>query len=166
MPNRTIKSSAHASGQILRDALGSLFALELFAPSQSIYLISPWITDFVLLNNSFGQFRVLLPENEGSIRLSVVLNGLVSQGTDIYVITRPYENHDFLSRLDNAIRLKLAPNLHEKTLLTDHFYLRGSLNFTYSGLNRNDEHAELSTDRDDLAQARVAAKAVWEGLPA
>jgi hypothetical protein len=166
MPNRVIKSTAYASSRTLNDALSSLFVLELFAPSNRIYLISPWITDFTLLDNRFGQFRTLLPEYNGQVRLSVILNTLAEQGTTIYVLSRPDTSRDFVARLHPYIQRRVSPDLHEKSLLTDHFYLRGSMNFTYSGLNRNEEHIELSTTPTDIAQASVAAEAFWRGVAA
>jgi hypothetical protein len=166
MPNRVIKSTAHAAGQTLSDTLRSLFALELFAPSQIIFLTSPWITDFVVLDNSFGQYRALLPDVNGQVRLSAMLNSLAEQGTTIRILNQTNTSRDFLQRLHPSIQCKARQNLHEKSLLTDHFYLRGSMNFTHSGLNRNDEHVELSTESDDLAQARVAAQALWQEVSA
>lgn len=161
MPLRIIKSGSHASGQILRDTISSIFALELFAPSRAIYLISPWITDAAFMTNDFGQFRVLLPDVEGITRLSVILNALASHGCRVHILTRPQESEDFLLRLDPSIERKVSARLHEKSLTTDHFYLRGSLNFTYMGLNRNDEHVEISTDVETLAIAQVHAKTIW-----
>ena len=166
MPNRTIKSNAHASGQMLSYTLSSLFALELFAPSPAIYVVSPWISDFPLLDNAFGQFRALIPENEGRVRFSAVLNALQAQGTVIHVLTRPTSSQDFVFRLHPDIHRKVAPNLHEKSLLTAHFYLRGSLNLTYMGVNRNDEHVELSSDAGDIAQALVNVQLLWEATTA
>lgn len=162
MPNRIIKSTAHAAGMALYDALGALFALELFAPSEVIFLISPWISDFVVLDNAFGQFRTLLPEDTGQVRLSALLNALADQDTAIHVLTREGVSRDFMQRLSPEIRYKTRQNLHEKTLLTDHFFFRGSMNFTHSGLTRNDEHIELSTEPNDLAQAWVASRMLWE----
>ena len=166
MPNRVIQSTAHAAGQTLSDTLGSLFALELFAPSQTIFLTSPWITDFVVLDNTFGQFRALLPEVSGQVRLSAMLNALAEQGAAIRILTQTNTSRDFLQRLHPDIQCKARQNLHEKSLLTAHFYLRGSMNFTHSGLNRNDEHVELSTEPGDLAQARIAAQALWREVSA
>lgn len=164
MPNRVIKSTAHAAARTVNDVLRSIFALELFSPSKAIYLISPWITDFALLDNAFGQFRVLLPEENDNVRLSSFLNALVEQGSSIYVLSRPGLSNDFLMRLHPNIERKTTPSLHEKSFLTDHFYLRGSMNFTHSGLNRNDEHVEVTTELADLAQARIAAQTLWEGI--
>jgi hypothetical protein len=166
MPNRMIRSTAHAAAHTLADVLASMFALELFAPSRAIYLISPWISDFVVLDNTFGQFRTLLPEYNDTIRLSSLLSALATQGTDIYVLTRPSASRDFIMRLHSSIQHKGLASLHEKSLLTDHFYLRGSMNFTYSGLNRNDEHVELTTEDEALAQARVNILSFWQGVAA
>lgn len=171
MPNRTIKSTAHNQSVQLIHAMSSLFVLELLAPSKAIYLFSPWVTDVPLLDSAFGQFRPLLPENEQEkARLSTILNKLAERGSQIYVMTRPKakrgENYTdlFLSRLGDAIQRKYVPTLHEKGLVTDHFYFRGSMNFTYSGVNLNDEHSELSTEPDVIAQALINARQRWESV--
>lgn len=164
MPNRVIKSTAHAAGRTVSNVLCSILAVELFAPSKTIYLVSPWISDFAVVDNAFGQFRALLPEANDNVRLSSVLNALAEQGSSIYVLSRPGLSDDFSLRLHPNIQRKTKPNLHEKSFLTDHFYLRGSMNFTYSGLNRNDEHVEVTTESADLAQARIAIQTLWEGI--
>ncbi len=166
MPNRVIKSTAHAAGRTVSDVLRSIFALELFAPSETIYLISPWITDFAVVDNAFGQFRALFPEANDNVRLSSVLNSLADQGSLIRVLSRPGVSNDFILRLHSNIQRKTKPNLHEKSFLTDHFYLRGSMNFTFSGLNRNDEHVEVTTEPTDLAQAHIAIQTLWEEIDA
>lgn len=129
-------------------------------------MVSPWVSDFPLLDNAFGQFRALIPEYEGRVRLSTVLNALQAHGTAIYVLTRPHDSQDFVLRLHPDIHRKVAPSLHEKSLLTAHFYLRGSMNLTYMGVNRNDEHVELSSDAGDITLALVNVQLLWEATPA
>jgi hypothetical protein len=165
MPNRIIKSNSHSNSSQLIEILSSIFALELLSPSKSVYLYSPWITDVTLINNAYGQYRSLIPESEQSkIRLSSLLNILSERSTRIFILTRPDSKNTgtFLTRLSELIHCKFNPNLHEKILVTDHFYFRGSMNFTYSGININDEHSELSTDSEYISQALVQAKRSWE----
>jgi hypothetical protein len=54
--------------------------------------------------------------------------------------------------------------LHEKGLIGENFYLRGSMNFTYSGIYINDEHIELTTEPDQVARAILEAQQRWEIL--
>jgi hypothetical protein len=165
MPNRIVKSNSYGKSSQLIDILSSIFALELFAPSKKIYLFSPWITDVSLLNNAYGQYRSLIPESDQPIiRLSSLLNVLSGRGSNICILTRPEGKNTgiFLARLGELIQWKYNPNLHEKILITDHFYFRGSMNFTYSGINLNDEHSELSTDLSYVSQAFIEAKRSWD----
>ena len=45
--------------------------------------------------------------------------------------------------------------LHSKGLLTDRFYLDGSMNLTESGVHLNDETIALSYEQSDIALARI-----------
>ncbi len=151
MSNRMIKSTTRKGALHLTDCLNSLFALELAIPGHSLYLFSPWISDMPLIDNRFGQFRVLLPNlEERQVRLSTVLNAIALRETAVYIVCRPtYERTEaFLNKLSSNIQVKQVETLHEKGLIGEHFYLRGSMNFTYSGIHINDEHVELTTDPD------------------
>lgn len=166
MLNRSINTTALNHESLASSALGSLFALELFAPSRELYLVSPWLSDVPLLNNAFGQFRPLLPEQEmAQVRLSTLLNTLAQRGTQVCLLTRPDEqSQPFLRRLQTAVQCKCLPTLHEKLLVTNHFYWRGSMNFTYAGVHQNDEHSELSTEPTQIAQALLEARQRWESV--
>lgn len=166
MRNRFINTTALNHESLASSALGSLFALELFVPSRELYLFSPWLSDVPLLNNAFGQFRVLLPEQEmAQVRLSALLNTLAQRGTHVFVLTRPGgQSEPFLRRLQTIVQCKYLSTLHEKVLVTNHFYWRGSMNFTYAGVYHNDEHSELSTEPGQIAQALLEARQRWEGI--
>lgn len=166
MPNRSINTTALNHESLASSALSSLFAMELFAPSRELYLFSPWLSDVTLLNNAFGQFRALLPEHEmAQVRLSALLNTLAQRGTQVCILTRPgVHSEPFLRRIQAIIHCKYLSTLHEKVLVTNHFYWRGSMNFTYAGVHQNDEHSELSTEPGQIAQALLEARQRWEGV--
>lgn len=166
MSNRIIKSTNRKSSIQLADSLASLFALELLSPSSQLYLFSPWISDVPLLSNTFGQFRSLMPELYGEVRLSQILNMLVERGTTVRIVCRSHQEgtESFLRTLSSQIMIRRVKTLHEKGLMCDHFYLRGSMNFTYSGVNINDEHVELTIEREAVARALLEAKERWEML--
>lgn len=167
MPNRIIKSAARNSSIQLTDCLSSLFALELLSPGRELYLVSPWISDMVLLSNNFGQFRAIIPElAEGQVRLAALLSTLSERGTQVRLMCRPNQpqTEDFLRKLTPEIDVRQVETLHEKGLVSDHFYLRGSMNFTFSGVNLNDEHVELTTQPDQVALALLEAQQRWEIL--
>lgn len=170
MQNRIIKSRARTSSTQLTDCLSSLLVLELLHPSKQLYLISPWISNVPLLTNRFGQFRALMPEmSKSQLGLADILCLLHERGTLVRVVCLPPPRQqpstaDFLRRLPEEVEWRYDEVLHEKGLLTDHFYLRGSMNFTYFGVNINDEHIELTSDPATVATALLEALRSWETL--
>lgn len=167
MSNRMIKSATRKNSLQLTDCLSSLFMLELALPSRQLYLFSPWISDVALVDNRFGQVRSIAPNlEERQLPLSTLLNAMALRGTAVYIVCRPsYERTEaFLRKLSADIQVRQVETLHEKGLIGDHFYLRGSMNFTYSGVHINDEHIELTTDTEQVARALLEARHRWETL--
>lgn len=167
MPNRVIKSRARTSSVELSDCLRSLIALELMSRSNIIYLISPWISDMPLVDNRFGQFRAIMPElGKTQLGLADVLLTLADRGSCVRVMYRPEvpQTEQFLRRLPAMIERKSIDHLHEKGFICDHFYLRGSMNFTYSGVNINEESIELTTESEQVANALIEAHHMWENF--
>ena len=167
MPNRSIKSKARAGSLQLADCLSSLFALELMCPGPELYLMSPWISNVTLISNRFGQFRTVMGDSgEGDLRLATILKTLAERGVKVRVMYQPnhQQTEEFLNLLPENIERHSIETLHEKGLITHYFYLRGSMNFTYSGVNLNDESVELTTDPQDVALALLEARQRWEAL--
>ncbi len=165
MLNRTINSVARSGGVELAECLRSVFALELMVPSPELYLISPWISDMPLLSNRFGQMRAVLGEaGPDQLGLAAVLITLAERGVQIRIICKPGQvsTDDFLRKLPSVIEYRMVETLHEKGLISAHCYLRGSMNFTYSGMSLNDEHIELSTEPSAVARALTEARRRWE----
>lgn len=165
MPNRSIKSKARGSSVQLIDCLSSLFLLELLNPSPELYLISPWLSKVVLINNRFGQFRAVTSElNKSELHLADILTLLAEKGAHVRIMCRPHSNQteDVLALLPKSIEYRHMEKLHEKGLISHHFYLRGSMNFTHAGVNLNDESIELTREPDEVARAIIAARARWE----
>jgi len=165
MANRTIKSRARSSSVQLTDVLGSLVALELMSPSETIYLISPWISDMPLIDNRFGQMRAIL-SGMGKTRLGLVhvLTTLAERGSQVRVMYRAHipQTTQFLRRLPPIVNHRAIDHLHEKGFICNHFYVRGSMNFTYSGVNVNEESIELTTEPEQVAGALMDAQHMWE----
>lgn len=167
MPNRVIKSSTRTSTTQLADCLGSLFAIEFLAPSPEIYLFSPWLSNVQLVTNRFGQFRSIMPQLSGTdLRLADILVALAERGTRVRVVYKPdqLQTDDFLRRVAGSVETRACETWHEKGLITEHFYLRGSMNFTYSGVNVNDESVELTTEPHAVALALANAAQQWGTL--
>jgi phosphatidylserine/phosphatidylglycerophosphate/cardiolipin synthase-like enzyme len=150
------------------DLLQSIMAAELLAPSKHFWLVSPWVSDIPLLDNEAGSFATFEPEWPLSrIRLSQALNCLAESGTQITVVTRDVEhNRHFYNAAVSTVsadrlRFLFSEELHAKGILGDHFYLSGSMNFTYNGIYANTEILHLITDPRLVAEAHLAMRERW-----
>ena len=157
---RLIVKTMKGSRDEVRDLLESLIATELLFPSRDIWLVSPWITDLPLLDNRAGAYAGIEPAWPKSyLKLSELLAYSLksSPETQLKVVTRPDEhNKPFcnrlreLARLDGtADRLKIDSSrtvLHTKGFAGDSFSLKGSMNFTYNGIQVLEETVELEID--------------------
>jgi hypothetical protein len=139
---------------LFRSAIASLLLLD--TPSRPIYVCSPWISDFTVFENRFGEFEHLVAgaEERSHIRLSDCLRQL-AHVHDVRIISRRTEvTQAFLSNprlAEDGVRSVFADDdLHEKGLLTPLFYFEGSMNITYSGVHINKEkllyHAGTDSD--------------------
>jgi len=170
MSNRVIKAKARGNSVQLADCLSSLFLLELLQPSSEIFLISPWLSKVPLITNHVGQFRAVVSElNKQEFHLGDILLLLAKKGSHIYIMCRPHQppTEEFLKPLlsgSSNIECRRSDTLHEKGLISHHFYLRGSMNFTYAGVNLNDESVELTTQPAEVVRALTEAKLAWKGL--
>lgn len=164
MDNRVIQSVARTSVLELTACLSSLLTLELISPGREFYLISPWISDVPLLDARAGRLRPLFSEAPSRVSLAEVLNELAARGTAVRIFCRPHhtQTETFMGRLVPEIAVRQIETLHEKGMITATFYLRGSMNFTYAGVNLNDEHVELTTDSAIVALAMESARLRWE----
>jgi PLD-like domain len=163
MYNRVIRS--HGGSQALKDCLISLFVSETANPSREIYLISPFLSNSPIINNEFGQYTDMFPLLESKlVLLSDILKTLVWKGSTVRVICDPdrEETKRFLQELQGKVECKRLTNNHEKGLVTSRFYLHGSMNFTYRGININGEKINITTDISEINQAIMSAQARWE----
>jgi phosphatidylserine/phosphatidylglycerophosphate/cardiolipin synthase-like enzyme len=167
--NRVIrKSHAHSASEVL-EMLGALFSAELVDPSRCIWLVSPWVSDVEVLDNSAGMYSTLSRFGRRPIRLVEVLVTLATAGTSVVVVTTPATQNDmFLRRLEglrkdlrvgDRIRVVVdhAGKLHTKALTGDDYAVAGSMNITYTGIHLREEQVELRTDESYVAQARMDA---------
>ena len=163
---RRIFRSAVTSQDVVRELLQMMFMAELLAPSPEVWLVSPWISDFVLLDNRSGRFAAINPEwQRREIRLVDYALQLVTNATRVVVVTRPdLHNQVFVDRLrersveagfGDPIQIFVRERLHTKGVLMSGGLLLGSMNLTYSGLELNDESIYFDTSKEAIAKARV-----------
>lgn len=158
--------TTHGGGPtwLASDVIQSLFVSEVLAPSEELWLLSPWISDIPVIDNSAGAFSSLVPTRPvGAISLTDVLIHLAGQGTRIYVVVRTDLRNLLVSNklrmaqssADLGIEIIEQDNLHEKALLSSRFLLHGSMNFTHYGREVNEEALVLDSTNDSIARARL-----------
>lgn len=156
------------TGLAIGETLTQVLAAELLAPSKELWLVSGWVSDIIVLDNSAGSFNALAPEGlESSLTLSDVLAHLVHAGTELHVALRtdPH-NRDFLERLQRAVGGNRfgqyeSPDLHEKTLCGWSWVMTGSMNFTWNGTERNEENITYRFDAAWAAKQRLELQQRW-----
>ena len=122
-----------------------------------------------LIDNRHGQFRAIVGEYyKPTLYLVDILRILAEKGTAIRVLyLSPAKDMTslFLRGIQDVVHIEHRGfrRLHEKGLITSHVYLRGSMNFTYSGINLNQESVELTTNEAVVWQALQEAQVLWEG---
>jgi hypothetical protein len=175
MEDRVIHKSASQARNEVRDLLEAIFIAELISPSRCLWVVSPWVSDIIVVDNSGAGYDGLDPTlGSRPLRLSEALARLVGLGSTVCVACRPIETNDrFLDALRAAFDRVNAPedalivteteNLHEKGLLGDDYYLSGSMNLTYSGVELLDEVVRLELDGASVAAARVTFHARYGG---
>ncbi|ODV42721.1 hypothetical protein AWV79_24175 [Cupriavidus sp. UYMMa02A] len=163
---RSIFKSATSAPEAAREALAAVFAQELLAPSQTIHLLAPWISNIVIFDNSVGSFDGINPEwSRREIRLIDVLVAVAANNTHLVIRVRPdSHNKPFQKRLFSALsdaglqdKCDWSENetLHTKSLLTDHVLISGSMNFTERGISLNEEVITVDFDPQHVAQAKM-----------
>ncbi|MEV6621413.1 phospholipase D-like domain-containing protein DpdK [Amycolatopsis sp. NPDC051106] len=162
------KSKAQSAGDVL-DLLNALFTAELIAPSRCLWLVSPWISDVEIIDNSAGTYPVLAHYGKRVVRLAEVLGTLAMAGTKIVIATTPdLANSTFIRRMQLLrrdlhieqvvdIQTDYSGRLHTKALTGDDYALAGSMNITFNGIFIREEQVELKTDTEYVAQARMDA---------
>lgn len=167
--NRVIRKSQNASVSEAADLLAGLFSAELCSPSKCLWLVSPWISNVELLDNTAGSFDPLARFGKRRIRLAELLVTLAAAGTHVVVgTTTDPHNTQFQQRLkllaeDFHVVEKIdvvvdtSDKLHTKALTGDDFALAGSMNITFNGIQVREESVDLRTDEAYVAQARMDA---------
>jgi len=149
------------------DILGALMVGLIISPD-NVWLASPWVSDFDLLDNRSDDWTSVRPEwGQRFISFSEMLATAITSGCRVTIVTKDEDiNQRFIDKLTNnlagnhdSVKWIIADQLHTKGLLTSDYFLAGSMNFTYSGTHRNDERVRLSMDKDEVTEARLEFEA-------
>jgi hypothetical protein len=169
---RTVATTTQQASREIRDLLQSILAVELLDPPQCLWLVSAWVSDTAVLDNSGGEFSALVPAwPERELVLSEVLAEFLAAQTKVVIVTNDHEaNRPFrasfralteavavrpkvLSESSDQLTTDTERGLHRKRLVTPRMVMWGSMNFTYHGLARNAEDVSVETDTETVARA-------------
>ena len=159
--------------------LQTVFAAEMVCPSRALWVVSPWLSDVVVLDNRRDAYRHLEPQwPRAHIRLGRVLATLAARGTHLVLATSPPRAvaptegqrvtdrfvEDLARQVPTAGHLRVYRNverLHTKGLLGDRYFVMGSMNFTYSGVTVNEEAVRFTTVESEVSDARIEFRDRW-----
>ena len=157
----------------ITDVLQMIFVAEILSPSSRLWIVSPWISDIPIIDNESNQFITLETDwNRRRVTLSEIFIKLMETGTSLIIATRnDHNNNTIIDKLENyhkqhnnlKLKINRQDDLHEKGILGDHYYLSGSMNFTYNGVFINEENVLYHTNRATVAEQRVKYSQRWGG---
>jgi len=164
---RTVRTRPR-NGLAISDVLATALLSELCSPSRELWLATGWVTDMPVIDNNTRQFDALMAdEPRGSMMLSQVLGALTRRGAELHVAVRedPH-NQTFIDRLKRAsdrdkLHLYSSADLHEKVMIGWTWVLKGSMNFTWNGTQRNEERLDFQVDRAQAARQRLELRTRW-----
>lgn len=153
------------------DLMQSIFVSELLSPSRCLWIVSPWISDIPLIDNRSNQFLTLEPNwARKKVVFSEVLAHLLQRGTTIHIATKPdAKNRTFLQAIQERslgaekLEIHLSAALHSKGILGDDFYLSGSMNITFNGIEFADESVQFHVDPEVVSGKRIDFLNWWGG---
>lgn len=154
----------------IADLIQSLFIAEALAPSDPLWILSGWISDIPVIDNSIREFATIDPDwPTGKVSLLQAIRTIVAKGGRIGFILRDVDqNRQFIGRCSNLKRdfpgriwWMLGEYQHEKGIVGARFDLSGSMNFTYHGIQVNGEHLIYRTDSETIAKRRLELATQW-----
>jgi phosphatidylserine/phosphatidylglycerophosphate/cardiolipin synthase-like enzyme len=170
LSSRCIKNSGGSSE--ISGVISSLFICEMMCPSKEIWLFSPWISDTKIIEKKLCLSWPFLIGGEEGATLAEVISFLSNKGTKVMVATKKDGGYRKgtdafirrLAELKSSAEVRYDNSLHEKGLLTNNFYLSGSMNFTFTGLSINRESIVLEERREKIDQQKAEFSVYWESL--
>ncbi|GAN75846.1 phospholipase D-like domain-containing protein DpdK [Acidisphaera rubrifaciens] len=156
----------------IRDTLQTLLLSELLRPSPELWILSAWISNVEVIDNTARAFSAVRPDwPAASIRLTEVIKALANRSGRLCVVVREVDHNalfirslrDLQLETDGRLGLAIAPAAHEKAVVGEDYIFGGSMNLTLSGLTASDEHVLLRVDRQAAASRRLALQERWSG---
>jgi hypothetical protein len=139
-----------------------------------VWIVSAWLRDIPVLDNSTGSFSSLAPSlPRDDVRLSRVLGELLDRGAHVVIATRPGDagNRQVIESVlagapgrSAAVSFLERPTLHVKGLLGDRFALTGSMNLTFNGVDNLNEMLSFQSDRQHVEALRLMFREEYGGI--
>ncbi|BEL10792.1 hypothetical protein Q0Z83_089830 [Actinoplanes sichuanensis] len=154
--------TGRTTGLRIDTVLAAALLGELITPSRELWLVSPWISDVNVIDNTSGSYDSVFAEPANKMYpLSEVLAMLTYSEARLTVVTRPDpHNRSFLDRLNRQVQSGQLltvqdEDVHEKTFCGELWLLTGSMNLTVRGMQVNDEAVTYKNSAQAAAQARL-----------
>ncbi len=170
MSGRRMVRTRPRNGLAISDVLTAAIVSELCWPSEELWLVSGWVTDIPVVDNADRQFdSVMGNEPRSQMTLSEALGALTRRGTQLHVALREEDHNQlFVDRLQRAsgadsLHIYSSADLHEKMIVGWSWVLKGSMNFTWYGVQRNEESLEFEVDQAEAARQRLELRTRWIG---
>ena len=169
---RRIFKSKQTGISTIKDLLQMMFIGELLQVGKEVWIVSPWISNVILIDNRSGNFDNLNPEwGRKEIRLNDVLVAFMTRGCNLKIVTRELDtNMPFINGIkdvtksngfEDQLNIVMNDDLHTKGILFSESLLLGSMNFTYYGIELNDEWIEFTIDKQQIAETRLHFKNLY-----
>jgi hypothetical protein len=157
-----VKSSGRASLEA-HDALSNLLVAALLHPEGELFVVSAWISDIPIIDNSAGGFAAIEPEwGTRWITLTEVLAALAARGLRLRLKMNTTAHNDaFVERFKTLhppgadVVIRRDESTHSKGIVGEDFALRGSMNLTYRGLREREETVEIDVDTEAVSTFRI-----------
>jgi phosphatidylserine/phosphatidylglycerophosphate/cardiolipin synthase-like enzyme len=169
--SRQFLQTARSARNGPRELLQTVFVSELLSPSRCLWIVSPWLRDVPVLDNTAGEFASLVPAFPHTfVRLTYLLRELVGRGTAIVVATRKEPGNrqvlDALGALGDSEAVTFLDRdvLHAKGIVGDGYSLIGSMNLTYNGIERLDEMLVFETSGAKVEELRLTFHQEYGGV--
>jgi hypothetical protein len=157
------------NGLAISDVLTTALLSEFCAPGPELWLVTGWATDIPVLDNTHRQFDAILGDDaRSSLTLCEVFAALSRRGTHIHLAIRAVDhNYRFVNRLTaivepSKLSVHRGPDLHEKILVGWTWLIKGSMNFTWNGLQVNEESIDFQFDMHEAAAQRLELQTRWQ----
>jgi len=154
----------------LKETLSNIL-LGLSQCPDTIWLVSPWVTDFDLLDNRSNNWSNLNPTwGARKVRFTELLIYAIESGCKLNLVANEDSiNHAFINRLrtvitdSESLTIIKSESLHTKGFLTSSLWLAGSMNFTYSGIHLNQEQVQLNMSPDIILEMKLEFEETFLG---